>query len=263
LLFVVGLQRGVPSLELFMSSISLAVAAVPEGLPTVVTVALSLGVHRMARRRALVRKLSAVETLGSTSVICSDKTGTLTAGEMTVRTLYVAGKVYQVTGQGYATDGQVWLDGKPVDVRSDPGLQQLSSILVGCNNAHLVQKENLWQAVGDPTELALLIAGMKAGLSQTQVELDAPKHAELPFESDRKRGSVLRSMPDGLLRSFTNGAPGGLLQQSAKMYHPDGNVDLTEDLRFDFASHVDHGESSVASARIGLSRFTERCAGEA
>ena len=231
LLFVVGLQRGVPTLELFMNSISLAVAAVPEGLPTVVTVALSLGVHRMARRRALVRKLSAVETLGSTSVICTDKTGTLTAGEMTVRTLYVAGKEYQVTGQGYATDGQIWLDGKAVEMRSDPGLQQLSSILVGCNSAHWVQKENLWQAVGDPTELALLIAGMKAGLSQTQVELDAPKHTEFPFDSDRKRSSVLRSMPDGVLRSFTNGAPGGLLQQSSKMYHPDGNIDLTDDLR--------------------------------
>lgn len=231
LLFAVGLQRGVQTLELFMSSISLAVAAVPEGLPTVVTVALSLGVHRMARRRALVRKLSAVETLGATSVICTDKTGTLTAGQMTVRTLYVAGKEYQVTGQGYATDGQVQLEGKTVSIQSDAGLRQLSSILVGCNTSHLVQKENLWQAVGDPTELALLIAGMKAGLSQTQVELNAPKHAEFPFESDRKRGSVLRSMPNGLLRSFTNGAPGGLLQQSSKLYHPDGNVDLTEDLR--------------------------------
>ena len=231
LLFVVGLQRGVPSLELFMSSISLAVAAVPEGLPTVVTVALALGVHRMARRRALVRKLSAVETLGSTSVICTDKTGTLTAGQMTVRTLYVAGKEYQVTGQGYATDGQVQLEGKTVSIQSDAGLRQLSFILVGCNSAHLVQKENLWQAVGNPTELALLIAGMKAGLSQAQLELDAPKHAELPFESDRKRGSVLRSMPDGLLRSFTNGAPGGLLQQSSKLYHPNGNVDLTDELR--------------------------------
>ena len=231
LLFVVGLQRGVPSLELFMSSISLAVAAVPEGLPTVVTVALSLGVHRMARRRALVRKLSAVETLGATSVICTDKTGTLTAGEMTVKTLYVASQEYQVTGQGYATDGQVQLEGKTVSIQSDEGLRQLSSILVGCNSAHLVQKENLWQAVGDPTELALLIAGMKAGVSQAQLELDAPKHAELPFDSDRKRSSVLRSMPDGSLRSFTNGAPGELLQQSSKMYHPNGNVDLTDELR--------------------------------
>ncbi len=231
LLFVVGLQRGVPSLELFMSSISLAVAAVPEGLPTVVTVALSLGVHRMARRRALVRKLSAVETLGATSVICTDKTGTLTAGEMTVKTLYVASKEYQVTGQGYATDGQVQLEGRTVSIQSDAGLRQLSSVLVGCNSAHLVQKKNLWQAVGDPTELALLIAGMKAGLSQAQLELDAPKHAELPFDSDRKRSSVLRSMPDGLLRSFTNGAPGGLLQRSSKMYRPDGNVDLTDELR--------------------------------
>lgn len=231
LLFCLGMLRGVKAFELFMNSISLAVAAVPEGLPTVVTVALSLGVYRMARRRALIRKLSAVETLGSTSVICTDKTGTLTVGEMTVRSLYVAGKEYQVAGQGYGPEGQVSLDASKVDSSTDAALRQLSSILIGCNNAHLHEEGNQWKAVGDPTEAALLVAGLKTGFNQNQFELDSPRQMEFPFDSDRKRSSVIRKMPDGGLRSFTNGAPGSLLNLSSHEYHPDGNLDLTDERR--------------------------------
>ena len=231
LLFCLGMMRGVKAFELFMNSISLAVAAVPEGLPTVVTVALSLGVYRMARRRALIRKLSAVETLGSTSVICTDKTGTLTVGEMTVRSLYVAGKEYEVAGQGYSPKGQVSLDTNKVDSNTDTALRQITSILIGCNNAHLHEEENQWKAVGDPTEAALLVAGLKTGFDQNQFELDSPRKMEIPFDSDRKRSSVIRQMPDGKLRSFTNGAPGSLLQLSSHEYHPDGNLDLTDERR--------------------------------
>src|SRR5206468_3744854 len=117
--------------ELFMTSVSLAVAAVPEGLPAVVTVALSLGVLRMARRRALVRKLAAVETLGSTTVICTDKTGTLTAGEMTVRALYVAGQSYEVTGEGYGPSGEIRFEGKKANARHAAPLLELATILLG------------------------------------------------------------------------------------------------------------------------------------
>ena len=146
-----------------MTSVSLAVAAVPEGLPAVVTVALALGVLRMSRRRALVRRLAAVETLGSTSVICTDKTGTLTVGEMTVRALYVAGQSYEVTGEGYGPDGEVRFEGKKADAPHAAPLLELATILLGCNNAHLVQEDGTWKAVGDPTEGALLAAGTKAG----------------------------------------------------------------------------------------------------
>ena len=141
LLFGLGLLRGTKLFELFMTSVSLAVAAVPEGLPAVVTVALSLGVLRMARRRALVRKLAAVETLGSTSVICTDKTGTLTVGEMTVRALYVAGQRYEVTGEGYGPDGEVRFEGKKAEGSHRAPLLELATVLLGCNNAHLVQED--------------------------------------------------------------------------------------------------------------------------
>ncbi len=156
LLFGLGLLRGTNLLELFMTSVSLAVAAVPEGLPAVVTVALALGVLRMSRRRALVRKLAAVETLGSTTVICTDKTGTLTVGEMTVRALYVAGQSYEVTGEGYGPDGEVRFEGKKAEAPHTAPLLELATVLLGCNNAHLVQEDGTWKTVGDPTEGALL-----------------------------------------------------------------------------------------------------------
>ena len=163
-----------------MTSVSLAVAAVPEGLPAVVTVALSLGVLRMSRRRALVRKLPAVETLGSTSVICTDKTGTLTVGEMTVRALYVAGQSYEVTGEGYGPDGEVRFEGKKAEAPHAAPLLELATVLLGCNNAHLVQEDGTWKTVGDPTEGALLAAGTKAGGDRERIEKELPKQHEIP-----------------------------------------------------------------------------------
>ena len=130
-------------------------------MPAVVTVALALGVLRMSRRRALVRKLPAVETLGSTTVICTDKTGTLTVGEMTVRALYVAGQSYEVTGEGYGPDGEVRFEGKKADAPHAAPLLELATVLLGCNNAHLVQEDGNWKVIGDPTEGALLAAGHK------------------------------------------------------------------------------------------------------
>ena len=228
LLFGLGLLRGTKPFELFMTSVSLAVAAVPEGLPAVVTVALSLGVLRMARRRALVRKLAAVETLGSTSVICTDKTGTLTVGEMTVRALYVAGQSYEVTGEGYGPDGEVRFEGKKAEAPHLAPLLELATVLLGCNNAHLVQEDGTWKTVGDPTEGALLAAGAKAGGDRKRIEKELPKQHEIPFDSDRKRSAVIRRMPDGKLRAFINGAPGALLQRCTSLYTSTGIRPLTE-----------------------------------
>ena len=211
LLFVLGLIRGMKFFEMFMTSVSLAVAAVPEGLPAVVTVSLALGVLRMSRRRALVRKLPAVETLGSTTVICTDKTGTLTVGEMTVRALYVAGQTYEVTGEGYEPNGEVRFEGKASDARHAGPLLELATVLIGCNNAHLVLEDGTWKVIGDPTEGALLAGGHKAGGSKERIERELPKHHEIPFDSDRKRRTVIRRMPDGRLRAFINGAPDMLL----------------------------------------------------
>ena len=231
LLFGLGLLRGIPPFELFMTSVSLAVAAVPEGLPAVVTVALALGVLRMSRRRALVRKLPAVEALGSTTVICTDKTGTLTVGKMTVRALYVAGQRYDVTGEGYGPDGDVRVEGKKVEAQQAASLLELATILLGCNNAHLVQEEGTWNVIGDPTEGALLAAGAKAGGDRKRIEQELPKQHELPFDSDRKRSTVIRTMPDGTLRAFINGAPDVLLERCTKLYAGTGVRPMTDEDR--------------------------------
>jgi Ca2+-transporting ATPase len=222
LLFGLGWLRGAKPFELFMTSVSLAVAAVPEGLPAVVTVALSLGVLRMSRRHSLVRKLPAVETLGSTTVICTDKTGTLTVGEMTVRSLYVGGTSYEVTGEGYGLQGEVRAEGKKAEAQHAVPLLALATNLLGCNNAHLVQENKTWKVVGDPTEGAMLVAGVKAGGNQERIERELPLLVEFPFDSDRKRSSVLRRMPDGSLRAFVNGAPGPLLERCTSLYTQDG-----------------------------------------
>ena len=237
LLFVLGLMRGLKLLELFMTSVSLAVAAVPEGLPAVVTIALALGVLRMSRRRALIRKLPAVETLGSTNVICTDKTGTLTVGEMTVRELYVAGRTFQVTGEGYGPHGEVLFEGKAKDTRYAEPLLELANVLVGCNNAHLLLEEGTWKVIGDPTEGALLAAGHKAGGDKHALETAFPKHHEIPFDSDRKRRAVIRRMPDGKLRAFINGAPDELLRLCTRIYTEMGVRPLTDADRRQIVSH--------------------------
>ncbi len=222
LLFGLGWLRGTKPFELFMTSVSLAVAAVPEGLPAVITVSLALGVRRMARRRALVRKLAAVETLGSTTVICTDKTGTLTFGEMTVRALYVAGQSYEVTGEGYAPEGEVRIGGSKAEAPHLAPLLELATIILGCNNAHLTQEYGTWKTVGDPTEGALLVAGAKAGGNRAQIEKRLPKHHEIPFDSDRKCSTVIRKLPDGKLRAFSNGAPDVLLERCTQIYTSTG-----------------------------------------
>ena len=236
LLFGLGLLRGTKLFELFMTSVSLAVAAVPEGLPAVVTVALSLGVLRMARRGALVRKLAAVETLGSTSVICTDKTGTLTVGEMTVRALYVAGQRYEVTGEGYGPNGEVRFEGKKAEAPHLAPLLELATVLLGCNNAHLVQEEATWKTVGDPTEGALLAAGAKVGGDRRRIEEELPKHHEIPFDSDRKRSTVIRKMPNGKLRAFINGAPDVLLERCTQLYTGTGVRPMTDGGRQDIVA---------------------------
>ena len=228
LLFVLGLLRGVKFLDLFMTSVSLAVAAVPEGLPAVVTVALALGVMRMARRRALVRRLPAVETLGSTTVICTDKTGTLTVGQMTVRELYVSGRTYHVAGEGYGPGGEVLSEGTAPAGSQVAPLLELATVLVACNNAEITQEEGVWRVAGDPTEGALLAAGQKTGANREQIERDLPKHHEIPFDSDRKRRTVIRRVPNGRLRAFVNGAPDLLLALCTKLYTAQGVRPLTE-----------------------------------
>ena len=228
LLFVLGYLRGIEPFELFLGTVSLAVAAVPEGLPAVVTVALALGVSRMVRRRALVRSLPAVETLGSTTVICTDKTGTLTAGEMTVRALYVAGQEFEVTGEGYEPGGDVLVGGQAPDDGQRSALLALASVLGGCNNAHLEEHDGDWIVIGDPTEGAMLAAAIKAGIAAERVETDTPRLLEIPFDSDRKLSTVVRRMPDGTARALVNGAPDVLLERCTRILDADGERPMTD-----------------------------------
>jgi Ca2+-transporting ATPase len=230
-LFVLGVVRGTGLMEVFMTSVSLTVAAIPEGLPAVVTVALALGVVRMSRRRALVRRLPAVETLGETSVVCTDKTGTLTVGEMSVRSLYVAGRRYDVTGEGYEPEGGVHDGGAPVAPGSSGPLLDLATVLVACNNAHLIREEDDWKVVGDPTEGALMVAGRKAGADRERIDREEAKFHELPFDSDRKRRTVIRRRPGTGLRAYVNGAPDVLLARCSHLLAADRIRPMTDDDR--------------------------------
>ncbi|MGQ9583890.1 MAG: cation-translocating P-type ATPase [Anaerolineae bacterium] len=186
-------------LEMFMVAVSLAIAAVPEGLPAVVTICLALGMQRMIQRHALLRKLPAVETLGSATVICSDKTGTLTQNEMTVVQVYADFTLLSVTGEGYRPEGEFREDGQPVDVRAYPGVTLMLKAGLLCNDAYLEQDQrggnpSQWRIVGDPTEGALVVAAAKAGLWKGEMEQDFPRVAEIPFDSARKRMATVHKV---------------------------------------------------------------------
>ncbi|HTO78866.1 MAG TPA: HAD-IC family P-type ATPase, partial [Methylocystis sp.] len=233
LLFGLGLLRKEPIVDLFMTSVSLAVAALPESLPAVATAALSLGVMRMSRRRALVRRLASVETLGSTNVICTDKTGTLTQGTMSAQKLFVAGRSYEIEGEGHRPSGAIRSGGVTFDPERDAPLRRLADILVGCNNAHLESVGDSYTLVGDPTEGALLCAGLRAGGDRGAMERAFPQLHQIPFDSDRKLHSTLRRLPDGRIRALTNGAPEALLARCSHILASEGVHALTSGERED------------------------------
>lgn len=238
--FVLGYLRGEPLVAMFLTSVSLAVAAVPEGLPAVVTITLALGVTRMARRHALIRKLPAVETLGSATVICTDKTGTLTKNEMTVTKLFAGGKTFEVTGEGYEPVGEIHqlssefgvrsseLSGERIGLREAAGLRHLLTAAVLCNGAALRQAEGTWRILGDPTEGALLVAAAKSGLTMDQLE---PTHRflqEVPFDPERKRMTVVRQTSEGPV-AYAKGAPDVLLKLCASHMTCDGSIEPLTD----------------------------------
>ncbi len=195
--FVIGVWRGENATEMFTAAVALAVGAIPEGLPAAVTITLAIGVSRMARQRAVIRRLPAVETLGSTTVICTDKTGTLTENQMTVRQAWTLGGVVVLSGSGYAPDGQLVDDsGSPVDAASDEALRW--NLLAGalCNDAQLSERDGRWQIVGDPTEGALVTAAAKSGLNLDSERRDLPRIATVPFSSDRQYMASLHRAGD-------------------------------------------------------------------
>jgi cation-transporting ATPase F len=182
--FAVGVWRGEKIVEMFVAAVALAVGAIPEGLPAAVTITLAIGVARMARRRAIIRKLPSVETLGSTTVICSDKTGTLTENRMTVQEIYAGGQFYEVTGTGYEPTGAIQVEGKPVVPEKHPALIACLRAGLLCNDSVLIRGDGKIRVEGDPTEAALVVAAEKAGLANADAYREWERLDAIPFESE-------------------------------------------------------------------------------
>ena len=215
IIVALGLFRGQPFVEMLIFGIALAVAVVPEALPAVVTISLAIGVQKMVKRNALIRRLPAVETLGSTSVICSDKTGTLTKDEMTVRKIFAAGQLFSVSGAGYSPVGEFSVNGSG-SIAPTTGLQKLLIAATLASDTHLVgdaenESGNEWSIKGDPTEGALVVAAAKAGLQKESLDSEYPRVQEIPFSSETKRMTTLHQT-NGNLTAYAKGAPEMILE---------------------------------------------------
>jgi Ca2+-transporting ATPase len=226
IIVALGLLRGQPFIEMLIFGIALAVAVVPEALPAVVTISLAIGVQKMVKRHALIRRLPAVETLGSTSVICSDKTGTLTKDEMTIRRLYCAGDLYHVSGAGYAPVGEFSLNNEKVSAPSPATLGQMLTAAVLASDTRLVQlPDGTWDIKGDPTEGALLVAAAKAGLWKESLDAENPRVDEIPFSSETKRMTTIHEA-DGKRTAYAKGAPEVILAGCDFVLTPTGPAPL-------------------------------------
>ena len=247
MVFAVGLLRGGTLLEMFMTSVSLAVAAIPEGLSAVVTIVLALGMKKMVSRNAIVRRLLAVETLGCVDVICSDKTGTLTQNEMTVKKVYTYGNIFDVTGQGYDPAGKFLVEDKEINIKDYKDIQLLLPAGVLCNDAAIEKREDgQWGILGDPTEGAFTVAGLKGGYSREDMNKKYPREAELPFDSDRKMMSTFhKGFMEGIV-SFTKGAPDIILDRCTKIYIDGEVLELNEQMK----ENISAANSSFANMAL-------------
>jgi calcium-translocating P-type ATPase len=207
--FIIGFLRGYDTGEIFMASVSLAVAAIPEGLPAVITITMAIGVNRMAARNTIIRTVPAVETLGSATVICTDKTGTLTRNQMTVTQIYTAGKIYTLTGAGYSPEGDFLVDGVKVNPLEDKALVETLKAGVLCNDASFKGTNNI---DGDPTEGALLVSGLKAG------KFYLPRKDVVPFEPEQRFMATLHEKEDGSKVIYVKGSPEKILQMCTSQF---------------------------------------------
>lgn len=238
-----GVMRGESAYKMFLAGVSLAVAAIPEGLPAVVTISLALGVQRMIKRKAIVRKLPSVETLGCATVICSDKTGTLTQNKMMVTQIFAGKNLYRVEGEGYDPKGKYYLHKKEVKPLNDENLKKALTIGALCNNSVLSKadipllskwrgKENsTWEIKGDPTEGALLVAAMKGGIWGKGLEGAEKRIEEIPFDSQRKRMTVVCENKKGERRVYVKGAPDVVLDLCTHFYSHGKIIPLTDSLK--------------------------------
>lgn len=231
--FGVGLFYGTGLLDMFMTSISLAVAAIPEGLAAIVTIVLALGMNRMVQRNAIVKKLLSVETLGTTTYICSDKTGTLTQNEMTVVKAYTDNKIINVSGTGYEPKGKFTIGDEEISNPTESiNINTLLSIGILCSDAKLTKTDEGYKILGDPTEGSLVTLAEKAGIKQEEINSRFPRVAELPFDSDRKMMTTFHeSFIPGKVVSFTKGAPDILINKSSSIYLNGEIMPFTDDLK--------------------------------
>ncbi len=264
---VTGVIRGEELFTMLLSGISLAVAAVPEGLPAIVTISLALGVQRMLKRNALIRKLPAVETLGCASIICSDKTGTLTENKMTVRKIYAAGYQLSVTGNGYNLEGDFLVDNRSSDPLKVEGIKLALEIGALCNNSVITRpasentamgkiksifsKQDTLKISGDPTEIALTIAAAKAGITQSSLNGTYQRIDELPFDSDRKCMSIVCKNNKGEIYVFTKGAPDMIIDKCNRIMSARGVIKLDE-LTKRSITRINDGMANNALRVMGL-----------
>ena len=221
--FTIGVARGESASDMFVAAVALAVGAIPEGLPAAVTITLAIGVSRMARRRAIVRKLPAVETLGSTTVICSDKTGTLTENQMTVQAIFAGGEGFSVEGTGYAPLGEIRRGADAVDAAQWPALCECLTAGALCNDAHLRARGGRHEVVGDPTEAALLVVARKGGLEPVALARERPRLDAIPFESEHRYMATLHSdASEGAPMVYVKGAPERVLPRCGGALAPTG-----------------------------------------
>jgi P-type Ca2+ transporter type 2C len=227
----IGIFRGYPFEEIFTLAIAAAVSAIPESLPVMVTVLLAQGMRRMARRHALIRKLLAVETMGAVNVICTDKTGTLTESEMTVRQIYLSGRTIRVTGSGYNPMGDFLENGQKINAAQDKSLLFALKIGALCNDSTLKLNDGKTQILGDPTEGALLVAALKLGLEQNTLRIELPRLSELPFSSEKRYMATLHPCTDNKAITYIKGATEKILDMSQQIII-DGTIqDLSPEIR--------------------------------
>ncbi len=215
-IIVLGLALGMTLRDLFTTAVAASVATVPEGLPIVVTVTMAIGISRMVRRHAIIRKLTAVETLGSTTIICSDKTGTLTKNEMTVKVVYDGDHAFEVTGSGYDPEGKILHDWEATDLESLKGLRSMLRIGLLCNESRLIEENGHMRIDGDPTEGALIVSAIKAGLEPEREKEGYPQVGIIPFESDRGFMATLHRHNGGMV-VFLKGAPERVLDMCSRL----------------------------------------------
>jgi P-type Ca2+ transporter type 2C len=257
LVVAIGVLQGHELYTMFLAGVSLAVAAIPEGLPAIVTVALSLGVQKMIKKNAIVRKLPAVETLGCASVICSDKTGTMTQNKMTVTHLWSGGKTWTVGGVGYEPSGNFSRNNENIDVKKEKALQQLLMFGILCNHANLIVRDDEYILDGDPTEGALLVSAMKAGFERKSLLKQYEIIREFPFDSTRKMMSVIVRDSQGREFVVTKGAPDVLVGLSESLLLNDKIQNMSKEYKTDVQNAInDLASQALRTMAIGYKPLT-------